>query len=312
MSLISLVIPVYNEEESLVELYKQIKAALEPSSHEFEILFIDDGSDDKSLQIMQELNQSDPRVVSIGFQRNHGKATALNTGFQRCEGDYVVTMDADLQDDPEEVLELIEILDSGWDMVSGWKKVRHDPIGKRWPSKLYNFTVSTLSGIPIHDFNCGLKAYRRKVVKNIELYGEMHRYIPVLAKQKGFSCTEKVVAHRARKYGESKYGIKRLFTGYLDLFTVMFLGTYMRKPMHFFGLAGMLLLVLGAGILTFLSVQWLRQYFFGTGQWIGGRPIFYIGMLLAIIGGQFISMGLLGELITSSLHKENPVIREDD
>ena len=312
MSLISLVIPVYNEEESLVELYNQIRDALEPSNHEFEILFIDDGSQDKSLHLMQELGKEDPRVKAIGFQRNHGKATALNTGFQRCEGDYVITMDADLQDDPNEVLELIAILDSGWDMVSGWKKVRHDPIGKRWPSKLYNFTVSTLSGIPIHDFNCGLKAYTRKVVKNIELYGEMHRYIPVLAKQKGFNCTEKVVSHRARKYGESKYGIKRLFTGYLDLFTVMFLGTYMRKPMHFFGLAGMILLVLGMGILAFLSFQWFRQYLFGTGQWIGGRPIFYIGMLLSIIGGQFISMGLLGELITSSLHKENPVIRGDD
>ncbi|NQV41142.1 MAG: glycosyltransferase family 2 protein [Candidatus Marinimicrobia bacterium] len=312
MSLISLVIPVYNEEESLVELYNQIREALEPSTHDFEILFIDDGSQDKSLQIMHELSKADPRVKAIGFQRNHGKATALNTGFQKCEGDYVITMDADLQDDPNEVLELIAILDSGWDMVSGWKKVRHDPIGKRWPSKLYNFTVSSLSGIPIHDFNCGLKAYTRKVVKNIELYGEMHRYIPVLAKQKGFSCTEKVVSHRARKYGESKYGIKRLFTGYLDLFTVMFLGTYMRKPMHFFGLAGMILLVLGMGILAFLSFQWFRQYFFGTGQWIAGRPIFYIGMLLSIIGGQFISMGLLGELITSSLHKENPVIRGDD
>ena len=312
MSLISLVIPVYNEEESLVELYTQIREALEPSPHEFEVVFIDDGSQDKSLQIMHELGNEDPRVKAIGFQRNHGKAAALNTGFQRCEGDYVITMDADLQDDPKEVLELIAVLDSGWDMVSGWKKVRHDPIGKRWPSKLYNFTVSTLSGIPIHDFNCGLKAYTRKVVKNVELYGEMHRYIPVLAKQKGFSCTEKVVEHRARKYGESKYGIKRLFTGYLDLFTVMFLGTYMRKPMHFFGLAGMLLLVLGVGILAFLSIQWFRQYLFGTGQWIGGRPIFYIGMLLSIVGGQFISMGLLGELITSSLHKENPVIRGDD
>ena len=312
MSLISLVIPVYNEEESLVELYSQIREALEPSAHDFEILFIDDGSQDKSLQIMHELSSEDPRVKAVGFQRNHGKATALNTGFQKCEGDYVITMDADLQDDPNEVLELIAILDSGWDMVSGWKKVRHDPISKRWPSKLYNFTVSTLSGIPIHDFNCGLKAYTRKVVKNIELYGEMHRYIPVLAKQKGFNCTEKVVSHRARKYGESKYGIKRLFTGYLDLFTVMFLGTYMRKPMHFFGLAGMILLMMGMGILAFLSFQWFRQYLFGTGQWIGGRPIFYIGMLLSIIGGQFISMGLLGELITSSLHKENPVIRGDD
>lgn len=312
MSLISLVIPVYNEEESLVELYSQIKEVLEPSKHEFEILFIDDGSSDRSPEIMQELTSQDLRVKNIRFQRNHGKATALNKGFQKAEGDYVITMDADLQDDPKEVLEMIAILNEGWDMVSGWKKVRHDPIGKRWPSKLYNATVSKLSGIPIHDFNCGLKAYKQKVVKNVELYGELHRYIPVLAKQQGFTCTEKVVSHRARKYGESKYGVKRLFTGYLDLFTVMFLGTYMRKPMHFFGLAGMLLLMLGLGIIAFLSVQWFRQYLWGTGQWIGGRPIFYIAILLSIIGGQFISMGLLGELITSSLHKENPVIRNDD
>jgi len=312
LSLISLVIPVYNEEESLVELFTQIREALEPSPHEFEILFIDDGSQDKSFQLMKELSVSDPRVKAIGFQRNHGKATALNTGFQHCAGDYVITMDADLQDDPHEVLDLIAVLDAGWDMVSGWKKVRHDPISKRWPSKLYNLTVAKLSGIKIHDFNCGLKAYKQKVVKNIELYGEMHRYIPVLAKQKGFSCSEKVVQHRARKYGTSKYGVKRLFTGYLDLFTVLFLGKYMRKPMHFFGLAGMVLLLIGAGILTFLSIEWLQQYFFGTGQWINNRPIFYIGMLLSIIGGQFISMGLLGELITSSLHKENPVIRDDN
>ncbi len=311
MSLISLIIPVFNEEESLPELFTRVKEALEPSAHEFEILFIDDGSHDDSFQCMQELSKLDSRVKAVGFQRNHGKATALNAGFKRCKGDYVITMDADLQDDPLEVLDLIAVLDAGWDMVSGWKKVRHDPISKRWPSKLYNLTVSKLSGIAIHDFNCGLKAYKRKVVKNIELYGEMHRYIPVLAKQKGFSCTEKVVQHHARKYGESKYGIKRLFTGYLDLFTVLFLGKYMRKPMHFFGLAGMVLLLIGAGILTFLSVEWMRQYFFGTGQWISNRPIFYIGILLSIIGGQFISMGLLGELITSSLHKENPVIRED-
>lgn len=312
MSLISLVIPVYNEEESLVELYSQIREALEASVHDFEILFIDDGSQDKSFQIMHELSDSDERVKAIGFQRNHGKATALNTGFQHAKGDYVVTMDSDLQDDPQEILKLIAVLDSGWDMVSGWKKVRHDPISKRWPSKLYNLTVAKLSGIPIHDFNCGLKAYTRQVVKNIELYGEMHRYIPVLAKQKGFSCSEMVVQHHARIYGRSKYGVKRLFTGYLDLFTVLFLGKYMRKPMHLFGLAGMILLIAGAGILAFLSIQWTQQYFFGTGHWIGNRPIFYIGILLCIIGGQFISMGLLGELITSSLHKENPVIRDDD
>lgn len=312
MSLISIVVPLFNEEESLTELLSQIKKSLEPTSNQFEIVFIDDGSNDKSLEIIREMAASDNRVKSISFQRNYGKAAALNAGFKEANGDYIITMDADLQDDPEEIQPLIAILEEGWDMVSGWKQVRHDPIGKRWPSKLYNFTVSKLSGIPIHDFNCGLKAYKRKVVKNVELYGEMHRYIPVLAQQKGYSCTEKVVQHHARKYGVSKYGIKRLFTGYLDLFTVLFLGKYMRKPMHFFGLAGMLLLLMGLVILGFLSVQWLQQYFFGTGQWINNRPIFFIGILLSIIGGQFISMGLLGELITSSLHRENPIIREDD
>ena len=311
MSSISIVVPLLNEAESLVELVSQISQALEPSKHQFEILFIDDGSSDRSLDLIKEMAAADSRIKYQSFQRNHGKAAALNAGFAMANGDYVITMDADLQDDPNEILEMIAILDEGWDMVSGWKKVRHDPIGKRWPSKLYNFTVSRLSGIPIHDFNCGLKAYKSKVVKNVELYGEMHRYIPVLAKQKGFSCTEKVVHHHARKYGESKYGIKRLFTGYLDLFTVLFLGKYMRKPMHFFGLAGMTLLLLGFGILGFLGFEWLRQYFFGTGQWINNRPIFYIGILLSIIGGQFISMGLLGELITSALHRDEPVIRED-
>ncbi len=312
MSLISIVIPLFNEDESLVELLTQIRTALEPSEHQFEILFIDDGSTDQSLSIIQEMARTDERVQVISFQRNYGKAAALNAGFKAATGDYIITMDADLQDNPEEILPLIAMINEGWDMVSGWKKVRHDPIGKRWPSKLYNFTVSRLSGIPIHDFNCGLKAYTRKVVKNIELYGEMHRYIPVLAKHKGFSCTEKVVQHRARVYGESKYGIKRLFTGYLDLFTVLFLGKYMRKPMHFFGLAGMFLLLLGFGILGFLSIQWLQMYFFGNGAWINNRPIFYLGILLSIMGGQFVSMGLLGELITSSLHKETPVIRDAD
>ncbi len=312
MSLISVVVPLLNEAESLVELLSQIDHSLAASPHQFELIFIDDGSTDRSLELIREMAATDNRVRVISFQRNHGKAAALDAGFKASKGDYVITMDADLQDDPEEILPLIAVLETGWDMVSGWKQVRHDPIGKRWPSKLYNFTVARLSGIPIHDFNCGLKAYTRKVVKNVDLYGEMHRYIPVLAKQKGFSCTEKVVQHRARKYGASKYGIGRLFTGYLDLFTVMFLGKYMRKPMHFFGLAGMLLFLLGFGILGFLTVQWLQQYFFGTGQWINNRPMFFIGILLTIIGGQFVSMGLLGELITSSLHKENPVIRDDD
>lgn len=311
MSLISVVVPLYNEEESLVELYSQIKSQFEDQVHEFEIIFIDDGSTDKSGSIIEEMADSDARVKVFRFQRNYGKAAALNVGFQESRGDFVVTMDADLQDDPAEILALVEILDEKWDMVSGWKKVRHDPIGKRWPSKLFNFVVGRMSGIHIHDFNCGLKAYKRQVVKNIEIYGELHRYIPVLAKQRGFTCTEKVVEHHPRKYGHSKYGVGRLFSGLFDLMTVQFLGRYMRKPLHFFGILGMLIGGIGFAILLWLGIQWLRMYFFETGAWIGNRPIFYIGILLSIIGGQFISMGLLGELITSSARREKPVIRED-
>jgi len=301
-----------NEEESLVELYSQIKSALDPSLYEFEILFIDDGSSDKSGEIILEMARTDSRVKAIRFQRNYGKAAALNTGFRRAEGDFVMTMDADLQDDPAEIIPMVETLDAEWDMVSGWKKVRHDPVGKRWPSKFFNFVVGRMSGIHIHDFNCGLKAYKQRVVKNIELYGELHRFIPVLAKQRGFTCTEKVVEHHARKYGHSKYGISRMFSGFFDLLTVSFLGRYLKKPMHFFGLLGLLIGLIGFGILLYLGIQWFRQYFFETGQWIGNRPIFYIGILLSIIGGQFISMGLLGELITSTTRREEPVIRDNE
>ena len=312
MSLISIVIPLYNEEESLVELYGQIKSALDPSRYDFEILFIDDGSTDKSGSIIEELAETDSRVKAIRFQRNYGKAAALNTGFKRCRGDFVMTMDADLQDDPNEIIPMVAMLDEQYDMVSGWKKVRHDPAGKRWPSKFFNFVVGRMSGIPIHDFNCGLKAYKGRVVKNIEVYGELHRFIPVLAKQRGFTCTEKVVEHHARKYGESKYGFSRMFSGFFDLLTVSFLGKYLKKPMHFFGLLGLLIGFIGFVILAYLGIQWFREYFFQTGQWIGNRPIFYIGILLSIIGGQFISMGLLGELITNSMKREEPVIREND
>lgn len=312
MSLISIVIPLYNEEESLVELYSQIKAALEDSRYEFEILFIDDGSTDKSGEIIEEMADTDLRVKAIRFQRNYGKAAALNTGFKRCKGDFVMTMDADLQDDPAEIIPMVEMLGAEWDMVSGWKKTRHDPIGKRWPSKFFNFVVARSSGIGIHDFNCGLKAYKGKVVKNIEVYGELHRFIPVLAKQRGFTCTEKVVEHHARKYGHSKYGFGRMFSGMFDFLTVTFLGKYLRKPMHFFGLLGLIIGMIGFLILLYLGIQWVRQYFYATGQWIGNRPIFYIGILLSIIGVQFVSMGLLGELITTNMRREEPVIRDKD
>lgn len=306
MKKISIIIPVFNEEESLVELYRQIKDALEPSIYDFEILFIDDGSSDNSYQLMLELSKSDPRVIPVGFQRNHGKAAALNIGFKECSGDYVITMDGDLQDNPEEITELIDVINSGWDMVSGWKKVRHDPIGKRLPSKLYNFTVSKMSGIPIHDFNCGLKAYRRKVVKNIEIYGELHRYIPVLAKQKGFSCTEKVVQHRARKYGHSKYGLWRLFSGFFDMITVVFTSRFIERPLHLFGMLG--LGSLSTGFLIDLYVLYLK--FITGASFQKHMALLLSGVLLIIVGVQFISLGLLGEMITVTRKRPMPVIKD--
>ncbi|MCF7824320.1 MAG: glycosyltransferase family 2 protein [Candidatus Marinimicrobia bacterium] len=305
MSLISIVVPVYNEEESIVELSRQIRETIEPTDYEYEIIFIDDGSQDASYKIMQALSQDDPRIISIGFQRNNGKAAALNTGFQECNGDYVITMDGDLQDNPAEILDLIAVLDSGWDMVSGWKKVRHDPIGKRWPSKLYNFTVAKFSGIPIHDFNCGLKAYTRKVVKNIELYGDLHRYIPVLAKQKGFSCTEKVVQHRARKFGQSKYGFKRI-SGFFDLITVVFISKFIEKPLHLFGMVGMSSLM--AGVLIDCYVLYLKFVLHASFQ--KHMALLLSGVLLIIVGIQFISLGLLGEMMTVSRKRPEPVIKD--
>lgn len=306
MKRISIIVPVFNEEESLVELYGQIKDALEPSEYDFEILFIDDGSSDRSYQLMLEMNRNDSRVIPIGFQRNHGKAAALNTGFKECTGDYVITMDGDLQDNPEEILELVAMLDSGWDMVSGWKKVRHDPIGKRLPSKLYNFTVSKMSGIPIHDFNCGLKAYTKKVVKNIEIYGELHRYIPVLAKQKGFTCTEKVVQHRARKYGHSKYGLWRLFSGFFDMITVVFISKFIERPLHLFGMLGMSSFTLG--VLIDIYVLYLK--FIVGASFQKHMALLLSGVLLIIVGVQFISLGLLGEMITVTRKRPLPVIKD--
>lgn len=306
MRRISIIVPVFNEEESLVELYGQIKDALEPSEFDFEILFIDDGSTDRSYHLMLELSSKDSRVVSIGFQRNNGKAAALNTGFKECTGDYVITMDGDLQDNPEEILEMVAMIDSGWDMVSGWKKVRHDPIGKRLPSKLYNFTVSKMSGIAIHDFNCGLKAYRKKVVKNLEIYGELHRYIPVLAKQKGFTCTEKVVQHRARKYGHSKYGLWRLFSGFFDMITVVFISKFIERPLHLFGMVGMGSLT--TGVLIDLYVLYLK--FFTGASFQTHIALLLSGVLLIIVGVQFISLGLLGEMITVTRKRPTPVIKD--
>jgi glycosyltransferase involved in cell wall biosynthesis len=307
VSLISIVIPVLNEEESLVELHTQITEALEPTAYDHEILFIDDGSTDRSSEIILELNQKDRRVKLLKFQRNYGKAAALNIGFERARGDYIITMDGDLQDDPAEIVPLIEaIYAQGKDMISGWKKERHDPFSKTIPSKFYNYVTSKMSGIPLHDFNCGLKAYKASVIKNVDVYGEMHRYIPVLAKQQGFTCGEKVVQHRARKYGTTKYGLWRFISGPFDLMTVLFLGKYLKRPLHFFGILGLIVGLAGFGILSYISYLWFMQYIFGSGQWIGNRPIFFVGILLAIIGVQFVSMGLLGEIMANSAVKEKP------
>jgi len=306
MSLVSIVVPVYNEVESLPELYRAIALALSNSSYEIEILFINDGSTDTSAAVLRGLAAEDPRVRIIHFRRNYGKAAALNIGFQEAKGDFVVTLDADLQDDPNEIPYLLEMLKQDYDLVSGWKKERHDPISKRWPSRFFNFITAKLTGIPLHDFNCGLKAYRREVVKSLHLYGELHRYIPVLAAQKGFRCGEKVVKHHARKYGRTKYGLWRFFAGFFDLLTVLFIGKYFRKPLHFFGLIGLFMGTVGGGVLFYLGIQWLRQYFFGTGAWIGNRPIFFVGILLVIVGVQFFSMGLLGEMITRLSIRERP------
>jgi len=295
---ISVVIPLYNEEESLRELYEETIRELESLDARFEIIFVDDGSTDSSSQILKELEQKDPRISIIRFRRNFGKAAALSSGFSIAEGEIIVTMDADLQDQPSEMHKLIEVLESGYDLVSGWKQVRHDPVTKRWPSKVFNFFTSALTGVPLHDMNCGFKAYRREVVEEIRVYGEMHRYIPVLASYRGFRVGEVVVEHRKRVFGRSKYGVARFFGGFFDLLTVIMLTRYNRKPLHAFGVFGVLMLSIGFAVELYLTAGW----FFG--RWIGDRPALMFGVLLVIVGVQFIFFGLLAEMIAYSARRE--------
>ena len=301
---VSIVIPVYNEDESIPSLYSEVKNALEIfPSHE--IIFINDGSYDNSLEEITKLVEKDSSVLAIDLYNNFGKADALNEGFKVASGDIIITMDADLQDDPAEISNLVNKINEGWDLVSGWKVDRQDPITKRWPSKLFNSVMRYVTKVKIHDFNCGLKAYRRKVIKAIDLYGGMHRYTPALAAQKGFSVTEISVNHRSRKFGVTKYGGSRIFHGFYDLLTVMFLGKYLTRPLHFFGSIGLVLLSAGLAINVYLTVGWFN------GVWIGNRPIFFLGILLLIVGLQFFSMGLIGELITKTAHRnENIVLRK--
>ena len=293
--LLSFVVPLYNEEPSLSQLYEQIVANVEPTGHSCEIIFIDDGSTDGSVPLLVDLHDKDPRVKVIQFRRNFGKAAALMAGFARAEGEVVITMDADLQDDPVEIPRFLEKLDEGYDLVSGWKYPRLDPITKTAPSKLANFTIRLGSGLNLHDFNCGYKAMRAEVAREIKLYGELHRYVPVLAHWRGFNVTEIKVKHHPRKFGKSKYGLKRLSRGLFDFITVVFLIRYTRRPLHFFGWMGLISLGLGLVIDVYLSVLWLM------GEAIGQRPLLTLGTLLIIIGAQFFSLGLMAEMLSYSI-----------
>ena len=302
---VSFVIPVYNEEGSLRKLYDEIKKNIENSGkeehiwtvNEYEILFINDGSDDFSEQIIKELIKEDGKVHLISFRKNFGKAAALEAGFRHCSGDIIFTMDADLQDDPAEIPKFIDKLEEGYDLVSGWKYNRQDPLEKRIPSKLFNKVTAVMSGVALHDFNCGFKAYRKEVVKGIDVYGEFHRYIPVFAKRKGFKIAEIKVHHNKREYGKSKYGFERYTRGLLDSISSVFLLKYYDKPMYFFGKWGIVSLFIGIIICIYLTVRWF------TGIYIENRPLFQLGILCIITGVQLFSIGFIGNLIVDTSYR---------
>lgn len=298
---VSLVIPVFNEEETIVKLKEKIVNVFEKEKLNGEIIFINDGSSDNSAQIMSDLEKNNEEVKFIDFRFNKGKASALQSGFDEAEGNIVITMDADLQDDPNEIPNLMKKINEGWDVVSGWKKNRKDPIGKRWPSKLFNRTTSFFSGIKIHDFNCGLKAYRKEVVKSVKVYGELHRYIPVLASMEGYKTTELIVKHFPREYGVSKYGFGRMFKGLFDLITVLFLAKFTVRPMHFFGMLGLL------SFLTGIAVEvWVLILKFGFNEPFNKHIAMLIfGVLLVLLGVQLVSIGLIGEMLVYQSKKRN-------
>jgi len=302
---ISVVIPLYNERESLHELASNLSVNLKNLGLSYEIIFIDDGSDDGSLPLLKQLHEEHKNIKIISFRRNYGKSAALSEGFLIAQGEIIITMDADLQDDPAEIPNLIDKINSGYDMVSGWKKKRQDPLKKTIPSKVFNKTTALLTGIEIHDFNCGLKAYRQEVIKEIPVYGELHRYLPVLAHWRGYRVGEIVVQHYPRKFGLTKYGWRRFFHGFFDLLTVLFLTRYRQRPLHLFGFFGLLSFTMGFVISLYLTILWLQ----GVG--IGNRPLLFLGILLIIVGMQSFSIGLIGEMITSVRDEKNiPSIKE--
>lgn len=300
---ISVIIPLLNEEESLPELCAWIVKVMDANNYSYEILFIDDGSTDQSWSIIEELKSKNANVRGIKFRRNYGKSAALNEGFAASNGDVIITMDADLQDSPDEIPELYSmIINDGYDIVSGWKKKRYDPITKTIPTKLYNSVTSMMSGVKLHDMNCGLKSYSSQVVKNIEVYGEMHRYIPVIAKWAGFTKVgEKVVKHQARKYGTTKFGLSRFIYGPLDLFSIMFVGKFGKRPMHFFGVFGIVISLIGILLLTYLSAV---KIIYNVGG-IAERPAFFLGMLLIIVGVQLFIAGFIAELVSRNAPGRN-------
>ena len=306
---LSIVIPLLNEEDSLGELTEWISRVCTGMDITYEILFIDDGSTDGSWNKIMTLKNEYPTVKGYKFRRNYGKSAALNTGFEKCSGGIVITMDADLQDNPDEIPALFNMIKyDGFDLVSGWKRKRQDPMGKRIPSKFFNWVTRRLSGIQLNDFNCGLKAYSGELVKNIEVYGEMHRYIPVIAKKEGFTkIGEKVVKHQARKYGTTKFGLERVMRGFLDLLSISFMTKFSSRPMHFFGSMGTLLSLAGFIILAYLSVMKLWKGVAG----ISTRPLFYFGMLAVIVGVQLFIAGFLAEMISRNNPRRNDYTIED-
>jgi glycosyltransferase involved in cell wall biosynthesis len=295
--MISVIVPLLNEEQSLAALYHEIARALEPLEDQFEVVFVDDGSTDGSLAVLERLHDEMPNVVVVHLRRNFGKAAALQAGFLEAKGDFVVTIDADLQDDPLEIPKMLAKLEEGFDLVSGWKTRRNDPFLRRLFSHIFNWVTGVISGVHLHDVNCGLKAYRAEVLQGLRLYGELHRFIPVLAAYRGFRVAEIPVNHRARQHGRSRYGPERYLRGFFDLLSVTFMGRYRYRPLHLFGGVGLMMGAVGFVILLYLTIEWF------WGQGIGGRPLFTLGVLLEVVGIQFVSLGLLSELITSQ-HEE--------
>ena len=298
---ISVVIPLLDEQDSLVELHDWIAQVMQSNQLTYELIFIDDGSRDQSWEVITNLSQKNPSVLGIKFSKNFGKSQALHAGFKKTKGDVIITMDADMQDSPNEIPELFHLIKNNkHDIVSGWKKKRYDAyFRKNLPSKLFNWAARKISGLKLHDFNCGLKAYKKEVIKSIEVYGEMHRYIPVLAVNAGFkNIIEKPVVHQARKYGKTKFGMERFINGFLDLITIWFISRFAKRPMHFFGLLGVLMFIIGFGFAFYLGLD--KLYFNPTGRLISERPEFFIALTTMVIGTQFFVAGFLGEIILQS------------